>query len=201
MKSNLILLGCFILGIALSSFGLIPTEIVESDLSSYLLYALVFVVGLTIGSDVETLKGFLRLPKRIILLPLLTIVGGLIGGAFAAIVFKQEIFTTLAIASGLGYYSLSGIIITEKIGIVAGTIALLSNIAREILTITLSPRLVRWFGPLAPISSGGATTADVTLKFILESSGKDHLVTSVYHGVVCDFSVPIFVSLFCELYG
>ena len=201
MKSNLILLGCFFLGVVLSSIGMISTQIVESNLSSILLYTLMFCVGLGIGNDVETLKGFRHLPKKIILHPLLTIVGSLVGGAMAAFIFRQEIYSTLSVATGLGYYSLSSIIITEKIGIAVGTIALLANVTRELLTIVLAPLLVKWFGPLAPISAGGATTADVTLKFIINSSGKEYLVPSVYHGVVCDLSVPIMVTLFCELFS
>ena len=56
---------------------------------------------------------------------------------------------------GFGYYSLSSIFITEYKGTELGTIALLSNIVREMITLLLSPLLVKVAGPLAPIAAGG----------------------------------------------
>jgi uncharacterized membrane protein YbjE (DUF340 family) len=59
--------------------------------------------------------------------------------------------------------------------------------------------MVRWLGPLAPISSGGATTMDVTLPAITQASGQQWVFVSIMHGVVVDFSVPILVPFFCSL--
>ena len=106
---------------------------------------------------------------------------------------------SLAIGSGVGYYSLSSIFITEYRGAALGTVALLANIVRELLTLLASPLLVRWFGPLAPISVGGATSMDTTLPIITRYSGKDFATLSVFHGFCMDFSVPFLVTFFCEL--
>ena len=113
----------------------------------------------------------------------------------------------MAVGSGMGYYSLSSILITSlkeaSIGVQAaaelGTIALISNVFREMITLVFAPLMVRWLGPLAPISSGGATTMDVTLPVITRASGQEWVFVSIMHGVVVDFSVPIFVPLFCSL--
>lgn len=80
-----------------------------------------------------------------------------------------------------------------------GTIALLSNITREIITLLFAPLLVRWFGNLAPISAGGATTMDTTLPIITRYSGQSFVVVSIFHGFVVDFSVPFLVTLFCSI--
>ena len=56
--------------------------------------------------------------------------------------------------------------------------------------------MVRLFGPFAPICSGGATTMDVTLPIIQKASGNQYVPVSVYHGIVMDFSVPMFLTLF-----
>ena len=101
--------------------------------------------------------------------------------------------------SGFGYYSLSGIFITEYRGPELGTVALLANISRELLTLLCAPLLVRWFGRLAPISAGGATTMDTTLPVITRVSGNAYVVVSVFHGFVVDFSVPFLVTFFCSL--
>ena len=62
-----------------------------------------------------------------------------------------------------------------------------------------APLLARFFGPLAPISSGGATSMDTTLPIITNVSGKEFVILSIYHGFVVDFSVPFLVTLFCSL--
>lgn len=199
MKDNLILLGCFFLGLGLGIYELVPIQFIESDLSNYLLYMLMFSVGMSVGNDAETLQGFRKLPKRIVALPFLSITGSLLGGVVAALILGSDFFSTIAISSGQAYYSLSSIIITERLGIALGAIALLTNVIRELLAIVLAPLLAKYIGPLAPIAAGGATTMDVTLAPILRASGKEYLVPSIYNGFVCDFSVPILVTLFVGL--
>lgn len=199
MKSNLILLGSFLLGLALGGIDLVPATIVESDLGSYLLYLLLFLVGLSVGNDRDTIRGFRQLSPRLLALPFLTIIGSMCGGVVAALLLGQSLYEMLAVSQGLAYYSLSSILITEKLGITLGAIALFSNVFRELLTLLLAPLLVKYLGPLAPIAAGGATTMDVSLPAILNASGKEYLVPAIYHGFVCDFSVPILVTLFIEL--
>ena len=199
MKSNLILLGSFLLGLALGGIDLVPTAIVESDLGNYLLYLLLFLVGLSVGNDRDTIRGFRQLSPRLLALPFLTIIGSMCGGVVAALLLGQSLYEMLVVSQGLAYYSLSSILITEKLGITLGAIALFSNVFRELLTLLLAPLLVKYLGPLAPIAAGGATTMDVTLPAILNASGKEYLVPAIYHGFVCDFSVPILVTLFIEL--
>ncbi len=199
MKSNLILLGSFLLGLALGGIDLVPDTIVESDLGNYLLYLLLFLVGLSVGNDRDTIRGFRELSPRLLALPFLTIIGSMCGGVVATLLLGQSLYEMLAVSQGLAYYSLSSILITEKLGITLGAIALFSNVFRELLALLLAPLLVKYLGPLAPIAAGGATTMDVTLPAILNASGKEYLVPAIYHGFVCDFSVPILVTLFIEL--
>lgn len=85
----------------------------------------------------------------------MTILGTLAGSAAVSLILTHRSLTDcLAVGSGFGYYSLSSIFITEYKGAELGTIALLANISREILTLLAAPLLVRWFGNLAPISAG-----------------------------------------------
>ena len=58
--------------------------------------------------------------------------------------------------------------------------------------------MVRWFGPLAPISVGGATTMDTTLPIITRTSGQEFVILSLFHGFLVDFSVPFLVTYFCN---
>ena len=126
-------------------------------------------------------------------------VGTLAGCALIALVLpKRTIAEIMAVGSGFGYYSLSSIFITEYKGAELGTIALISNIIREIIALLFAPLIVKYFGKLAPISVGGATTMDTTLPIILKYSGKEFLVISIFHGFVLDLSVPFLVTFFCS---
>lgn len=200
MRSSLIIVGFFILGSLLGYFGVIPTSFLEGDISFYALGLLMFCVGISLGSDPETLKSFKKINPRLLLLPLLTILGTVAGSAIVSIfLLERSAIDSMAVGSGLGYYSLSSIFITEYKGAELGTIALLSNISREILALLLAPVFVKYFGKLAPIAAGGATTMDTTLPIIMKFSGKEYMVLSVFHGFVTDLSVPFLVTLFCSI--
>lgn len=198
MRDNIIILLIFGAGVLIGMLDLMP-GLVEADISLYLLYLLMFFVGMSIGNDSNTLQSFKHLPKKALALPFLTIIGSAVGGLLTALILRENVFEMLGVSAGLGYYSLSSVILTEQIGATVAAIALLSNILRELLTILLAPLLVRFFGPLSVISAGGATTMDVTLPFILKASGERYLITSVYHGFVCDLSVPFLVTFFASL--
>ena len=200
MKGSLVIIAFFLLGILCSVFRIVPATLTESDVSWYALALLMFLVGMTIGSDSGILKKFRSLPPRLMLLPLLTIAGTLAGSAAASAVLpSRPLAHCLAVGSGMGYYSLSSIFITESVGAELGTVALMSNILREIATLLLAPLLLRLFGPLAPITSGGATTMDTTLPVITRTSGERFAILSIFHGFVTDFSVPFLVSFFCSV--
>lgn len=200
MKGSLITLGFFALGCLLGPLvGARPLG-EDIDLSFFALCALMACVGFGLGNDPEMLKKFRHLDFRMALLPLMTVVGTLCGAAFALILLPHlRLFDIMAVGSGFGYYSLSSIFITEYRGAALGTTALLANVIREILTLLLAPVMARFFGRLAPISAGGATSMDTTLPVITQSSGAEFVPVSVYHGALVDFSVPFLVTFFCML--
>lgn len=200
LKGSLIIVSFFALGALTGSMGWMPFNPAESDISFYALAALMGSVGLSVGNDPQTFKNFRSLNPRLIFLPITTILGTLAGSAAICLILDHRSLTDcLAIGSGFGYYSLSSIFITEYKGAELGTIALLANISREILTLLTAPLLVRWFGNLAPISAGGATTMDTTLPIITRTAGQQFVVVSIFHGFMVDFSVPFLVTLFCSI--
>lgn len=199
MKGSLIIVGFFALGVACGLCDVLP-NLTQTDLSFYTLCALMFCVGISVGNDPQTAANFRRLSPRLAILPFATIAGTLVGsGTVACLLANRSLADCLAVGSGLGYYSLSGIFITEYKGAELGTIALLANICREIITLLAAPLLARWLGPLAPIAAGGATSMDTTLPVIARASGRQYVIVSIFHGFVADFSVPFLVTLFCLL--
>lgn len=200
MKGSLIIVGFFILGIAAGLSGMVPESIIDGDLTFYALCALLLCVGIGIGSDRNIVTKFKSLDVRMALLPLGTALGTFAGSLVVSFILSgRSPLDCLAVGSGFGYYSLSSIFITEYKGAELGTIALLANIIREMVTLLLSPVLAKVFGPLAPISSGGVTSMDTTLPIIMASSGEQHSAVSIFHGFILDFSIPFLVTFWCTL--
>ncbi|MBR3883351.1 MAG: lysine exporter LysO family protein [Bacteroidaceae bacterium] len=199
MKGSLVIVAFFVLGILCGIFNLLPAEWFSGS-SIYALCILMFFVGLGLGHDPEIIASFRNLNPILATLPLLTIAGTLAGAAVASMALPHRtVPECMAVGSGFAYYSLSSIFITQYKGAELGTIALLSNISREMTTLLCAPLLVRWFGRLAPISSGGATSMDTTLPIISRYSGKEFVILSIFHGFVIDLSVPFLVTFFCSL--
>ena len=200
MKGSLIIVGFFILGIAAGLSGMVPESIIDGDLTFYALCALLLCVGIGIGSDRNIVTKFKSLDVRMALLPLGTALGTFAGSLVVSFILSgRSPLDCLAVGSGFGYYSLSSIFITEYKGAELGTIALLANIIREMVTLLLSPVLAKVFGPLAPISSGGVTSMDTTLPIIMASSGEQYSTVSIFHGFILDFSIPFLVTFWCTL--
>lgn len=200
MKGSLIIVGFFILGIAAGLSGMVPESIIDGDLTFYALCALLLCVGIGIGSDRNIMTKFKSLDVRMALLPLGTALGTFAGSLVVSFILSgRSPLDCLAVGSGFGYYSLSSIFITEYKGAELGTIALLANIIREMVTLLLSHVLTKVFGPLAPISSGGVTSMDTTLPIIMASSGEQYSAVSIFHGFILDFSIPFLVTFWCTL--
>lgn len=210
MKTSLIIVGCFVIGMLLP--GLLPDAsalLHQSTVASeYVLYALLFLVGIGIGSDPELPNIIRSFSPRVLVVPAATIIGTI---AFSALTIfllpHRTLADCLAIGSGMGYYSLSSVLITQlrtpdagiTIAAELGTIALIANIVRELITLLASPALARLFGPLAPICAGGATTADTTFPIITQTVGSRYAFIAIIHGIIVDASVPFLVSLFCAI--
>lgn len=198
MKGSLIIVAFFILGIIAGYTGLLSINTGEINLSLIALCLLMLCVGIGVGKDLNALRGLRTMNRWLLALPLLTISGTLAGCALISLLFPERaLYDILAVGSGFGYYSLSSIFITQYRGPELGTLALLANIAREIITLLGAPLIAYLCGPLAPITAGGATSMDTTLPVITSVSGRQFAILSIYHGFVVDFSVPILVTIFC----
>lgn len=200
MKGSLIIVAFFALGVVLGLKVDALLPVVESNLSMYVLYALMFTVGLSIGCDKQALNALRNQNMKVILLPVGTILGSLAGAAIISpLVFNVSLRDILAISGGFGYYSLSSIILTEYRGAEIGTIALVANIVREIAALLGAPLFLKYFGRLAPISAAGATSLDTLLPVITKFSGKEFVVVSIFHGLVLELTVPILVTFLAGL--
>jgi uncharacterized membrane protein YbjE (DUF340 family) len=205
MRDSLIIVGCFVAGVLVALTGRLPESLPMSEITKWGLYLLLVCVGFGLGMEEGFFASLKTLPLRSLLLPVVTIVGSLLGGLLAWILLSlfhasaPELPDTLAVTSGFGYYSLSSVLLDEARGPMIATIALAANLLRELFTLLTAPLLRRLFGPYAVISSGGATSMDTTLPVAVRYGGSRYAPVSVYHGFVLTVAVPFIVSFFISL--
>ena len=206
MKGSLIVILFFCVGCIMGALNKFQFD--THTISMYILYALMLQVGVSIGSNKNLKTIISHLHPKMLLIPLGTIIGTLLFSALASILVSQwSVFDCMAVGSGFAYYSLSSILITQfkepsiglQLATELGTIALLTNIFREMMALLGAPLIRKYFGKLAPISVGGATTMDTTLPIITRCSGKEFVIISIFHGFVVDFSVPFLVTFLCSI--
>jgi uncharacterized membrane protein YbjE (DUF340 family) len=187
-----------LLGIALKAL----THSTAEWLIRILLYVLLFFIGISFAQKKIPLKQILSRPD-LLLVPFGTAVGSLAGGYFAALALVHVIPLTwgkgMAVAAGFGWYSLSGIILTDLDGPFLGTVALLSNMLRETIALVLVPLVARCPLPNIAIGMGGATSMDVTLPVIERSLGAESAPVALISGALLSAAVPLLVPLLYRL--
>lgn len=196
MKDSLIILSFFAVGVAAGLGSWMPEFLCSSKAPLYALYALILLVAVVVGADprLPDIVGLIR--PGVLLVPVFAAVGTLAGSVLYHRLFGEPgLVDTLAIGAGFGYYSLSSVLIGQLSGKDAGVIALLSNISREVFTLLCTPLLVRCFGKLAPIMSGGATAMDTTLPIIAKFSGREMTLVAVISGLVLTLATPVLISM------
>ena len=191
MKNSIIVFLFFCAGCLLGFSGEIKLD--AHHISLYILYALMLQVGISIGSN-KNLKQIVRqIRLKMLVIPLATIIGTLLFSALASLLLSRwSVFECMAVGSGFAYYSLSSILITQfkepsiglQLATELGTIALLSNIIREMMALLGSPLIEKYFGKLAPISAAGVNSMDVVLPAITRYSGKEMIPVAILHGIL-----------------
>lgn len=169
----------------------------DNTLVTYLLYVLLFFVGMGVFHRQISFKGILT-NKGLILLPIYTVAGTYLGALLVPLFTAYTVREAMGMLSGFGWYSLSGIMISDLGYPILGSISFLSNLLRETFTFFLIPlfgRLGRRFYPAA-VCSGGATTMDVTLVLLSNHFGMQTMVASIFHGVVMSMAAPLLIPLF-----
>jgi uncharacterized membrane protein YbjE (DUF340 family) len=164
-----------------------------------MLCALLFVIGLDMSQGRAAIAQVRRIGWKMVLLPVFIAGGSILGALVAGILMRMDAGYAMAIGAGFGWYSLSGVMLTGLVGAQIGTMALLSNVFRELLSIIIMPVVVRYFGKLAAIAPGGATTMDTTLPVVVKYAGSEMGVISFVSGFTLSMLVIVLVPFFAGL--
>lgn len=186
-----IALCALILGIIFGQFVLDSTwHDLCSELADYVLYLLMFSVGISVGMNESIIE------KIILLIPIGVIIGSVFGGFICSYIFDMNLVYSLSIGASMGWYSLSGVMLESLANAQIGTIAFLSSLMREFIAFMMIPVLVKYLNTFAAIGAAGATSEDSTLPMLIKYSSEEFIIISVINGVLCSVAVPILINFF-----
>ncbi len=164
--------------------------------SEYTLLILLFFIGIQLRNSGVSLKQILLNTKGLCV-ACVVIFSSFIGGILAAWLLNIPVNHALAMASGFGWYSLSGILITDGLGPVYGGASFIIELARELTAIILIPVLIHRY-PLTSIGYAGATSVDFTLPIIQSSGGIKCVPVAIVSGFILSLLVPVLILFFLE---
>lgn len=195
-----LILASLILGI-LSGYFILPAGVISNldKIASFALNLLILSVGIDLGTNKEVFYNLKETGFKILLVPASIIAGSAVGGVITALIYGMPLNLGLAISSGFGWYSLSGVILSNLAGPEAGTIAFLTNVFRELIAVLAIPLLAKKLNYLTAIAPAGATSMDTTLPLISEATDSKTVVVSFINGAILSSLVPILVPLFFNI--
>lgn len=161
---------------------------------------LLFFVGIDIGKNKGVFDNLKSMDKKVILLPFITMLGSLLGGAVASFLTPLSLGETVAISSGMGWYSFSAIELS-KISAELGGTAFLSNVSRELLSIFSIPFIAAKIGSFPSVATAGATAMDSVLPVINKSNPANVSIIAFYSGFVITLVVPVLVPAMVTLFN
>jgi uncharacterized membrane protein YbjE (DUF340 family) len=162
------------------------------------LYLLLFAMGLSFGTNREAEAKLRSTGIKVLVVPALVVLGSIMGGLVAGLIFRLDLFGSMAVTAGYGWYTLTGPLLTQLLGTEWGALGFAANFLRELLTIVTITLLAK-LDKYAPIASGGATTMDTTLPIIVRYCGSEALITAFSSGFVLSLIAPLTVAAIASM--
>lgn len=198
ITGSLVQLCCVVLGFVLGKLLPIFLPIMDLPIDGIikgLLILLILLVGFQLSHSGMTLRQVL-VNKRGVQACVIFCLSVAVGGLLYALIMPDVTFTQgLALSSGYGWYSLSGIIMTDAYGAVWGSVALLNDLLREFTALLFIPMLIRKY-PTTAVGLGGVTTMDFTLPVIQSSGGNEVVPLAMSFGFLVNIISPVLMVVF-----
>lgn len=181
----------------LAGYYLLPPLPMAEIVATGALMLLLFFIGLQLRNAGLSLRKLLMNRQGLGIALALTL-SSLIAGVLLIPVLELPWHDVLALASGFGWYSLSGIVIGDALGPAWGGVAFLNDVIREIIALAIIPLLIS-ARPAMAIGYGGATAMDFTLPVIRSSGGLACVPVAIASGFLLSFLSPILMGVFLSL--
>lgn len=175
----------------------LPDQIYETTdvLLTVGLCLLLFFVGIDIGKNKNVFKEIKQSGRLFFLVPLGVVIGSVLGALIMGYLLGYPINEAGAIGSGLGWYTLSSIIIAPYASELS-VLAFLTNVVREIIAIAIIPLVAKHIGYIEAIAPAGATAMDTVLPIISANTNSETAILSFSTGLILSMAVPIIVPFF-----
>jgi len=180
-----------------AGYWLLPPLPMAEDLATAMLMLLLFLIGLQLRNAGLSLRRLL-LNRHGLGISLVLAGSSLVAGLALAPMLDTGWYQSLALASGFGWYSLSGIVIGDALGPAWGGVAFLNDVIREIIALAIIPLLISR-RPAMAIGYGGATAMDFTLPIIRSSGGLACVPVAIASGFILSFLSPVLMAVFLSL--
>lgn len=180
-------------------FGLwvkVPVHTLEVA-TMVILMVLLFLIGIHMRASGITVKQIVLNPRGLCI-ALVVLLSSLVAGAGTALWFGFPVPHGLALASGVGWYSLSGILVSAELGPVMGSVVFLADLSRELIALIIIPLLMPR-SPASAIGYGGATAIDFTLPVIQRSGGPETAPVAIVSGFLLSLPAPVLIPLFLSM--
>jgi uncharacterized membrane protein YbjE (DUF340 family) len=181
----------------LLGYDLLPAIPFIDQIATGLLMLLLLLIGLQLRNAGLSLRKLLMNVQGLGI-ALVLMVSSMMAGVLLIPLLGLPWNQTLALTSGFGFYSLSGIVIGDAMGPAWGGVAFMNDVLREIIALAIIP-LVIAKRPALAIGYGGATAMDFTLPVIRSSGGLACVPVAIASGFVLSFFAPVFMGLFLSL--
>jgi uncharacterized membrane protein YbjE (DUF340 family) len=181
----------------LLGYYVLPAIPLIDQAATGLLMLLLLLIGLQLRNAGLSLRKLLMNVQGLGI-ALVLMVTSLLAGVLLTPVLGLPWHQTLALTSGFGWYSLSGIMIGDAMGPAWGGVAFMNDVLREIIALAIIP-LVIARRPAMAIGYGGATSMDFTLPVIRSSGGLACVPVAIASGFLLSFFAPVFMGLFLSI--
>ncbi|WP_281649113.1 lysine exporter LysO family protein [Parendozoicomonas sp. Alg238-R29] len=196
LQESVQLIFAMLAGFGVGLFFHVPVHFLET-LTMGILMVLLLLIGVQMRASGMNLRQILINPRGLVIASLV-LISSLLAGIGTALWFDMPVPHGLALASGVGWYSLSGVLVGSELGPVMGSIAFLSDLARELIALVIIPILMPR-SPASAIGYGGATSMDFTLPVIQRSGGPETAPVAIVSGFLLSFPAPILIPLFTSM--
>jgi len=182
-----------------NNFGnLIANYWVSGYLFDFSLILLLFLMGLAFGLNREAVAKLRKAGLKILVVPFSIALGSILGGLIGGLILRINVFASMAISAGYGWYTLAGPLVGQLFGVEFGALGFIVNFLRELLTIATISLTVK-IDKYAPIAFGGATSMDTTLPVIVRYSGSESLIMAFSSGFTLSLIAPFTITAIAML--
>lgn len=197
IKDPLLLAGLVIFGFVIGYQKVLPV-VDYGLLISILLYILIFIIAIKLSNSGVSIREIF-LNRQNLEMTALTVISSYIGAALVSVFLPLSLPQSLAVSSGFGWYTLSGLLLTKMGDPLLGSVAFLCDLFREVFALLLIPTLSRVGSGNIAIGVAGATAMDVTLPVIEKHCGVSYVPVALLSGGIITIMVPFLIPFFFSL--